>query len=329
MSSVVSTDFLRRALEPRDLQPAFELNTICEMYDVGEIETTIEDLQTEWEAPNLSLETDSWGIFTKNEHLVAYGKVLDFSKDHVQLYAPSYVHPEYRGHGLGSELLQKQEARARELVNKAPSGVRVLLNKGTVNTNDPAHQLFEQNGFQLVRHFYQMQIEMQELPPTPQLGSNLKIRTFIKGQDNRAVFDADTEAFRDHWGSSDGNFEEWEHWTVNRESFDPSLWFLAVEGDEIAGIALCHNEMPTKGWVDTLGVRRNWRKQGVGLALLHHAFREFYERGRRKVGLGVDASSLTGATRLYERAGMRAIVQYDRYQKELRSGHDLTVQTLS
>jgi ribosomal protein S18 acetylase RimI-like enzyme len=77
------------------------------------------------------------------------------------------------------------------------------------------------------------------------------------------------------------------------------------------------------GWVDTLGVRRPWRKHGLGLALLRHSFSEYYQRGFRKVGLGVDASSLTGAVRLYEKAGMHVHRQYDRYEKVLRDGVEL------
>jgi ribosomal protein S18 acetylase RimI-like enzyme len=75
-------------------------------------------------------------------------------------------------------------------------------------------------------------------------------------------------------------------------------------------------------------VRRPWRRQGLGLALLHHAFNEFYKRGKRKVGLGVDASSLTGATRLYERAGMHIHSQFDLYEKELRPGKELATTEL-
>jgi GNAT superfamily N-acetyltransferase len=76
-------------------------------------------------------------------------------------------------------------------------------------------------------------------------------------------------------------------------------------------------------------VRRPWRKHGLGLALLHHAFGEFYRRGTREIGLGVDAQSLTGATRLYERAGMHALLHYDSYEKELRPGVELSVQSLA
>ena len=42
----------------------------------------------------------------------------------------------------------------------------------------------------------------------------------------------------------------------------------------------------------------------------------------------MDAQSLTGATRLYERAGMRPLVHYDSYEKELRPGVELSTQTL-
>ncbi|NWF70634.1 MAG: GNAT family N-acetyltransferase [Chloroflexi bacterium] len=77
-------------------------------------------------------------------------------------------------------------------------------------------------------------------------------------------------------------------------------------------------------------MKRAWRRQGAALALLQHSFRELYQRERRRVGLDVDASSLTGATKLYERAGMRPAPrwQYSACEKELRAGRDLNTQTL-
>jgi mycothiol synthase len=42
----------------------------------------------------------------------------------------------------------------------------------------------------------------------------------------------------------------------------------------------------------------------------------------------VDASSLTGATRLYEKAGMRVLRQFDNYEKELRPGRDVSTQAV-
>jgi ribosomal protein S18 acetylase RimI-like enzyme len=115
------------------------------------------------------------------------------------------------------------------------------------------------------------------------------------------------------------------------EGFDPSLWWLAFEGDELAGICLgrphSYDDIDL-GYINVLGVRRPWRKRGLGLAFLHHAFGEFYRRGKRKVGLGVDAENLTGALRLYEKAGMHVHMQFDMFEKEIRSGKEISVQSL-
>jgi mycothiol synthase len=145
------------------------------------------------------------------------------------------------------------------------------------------------------------------------------------------------EAFKDHWGYLDTPFEEererWLHHMDTDAEFDPSLWFLAMDGEEIAGISLCKWKAfddPDMGWVNILGVRRPWRRRGVALALLRHSFREFYARGRCKIGLGVDAQSLTGATRVYEKAGMRSDPRRELllYEKELQSGREIRTQSL-
>ena len=81
-------------------------------------------------------------------------------------------------------------------------------------------------------------------------------------------------------------------------------------------------------WIDELGVLRPWRRKGIAGALLLQSFGEFHRRGRYKVGLGVDGDSLTGATRLYERAGMRVFQQRDAHEKVLRAGVDLSTQAL-
>ena len=100
------------------------------------------------------------------------------------------------------------------------------------------------------------------------------------------------------------------------------MWFLALDGDEVTGAVVC-SQREQGGWVHDVAVRRPWRRRGLGLALLRQAFGAFYGRGTRRVELGVDAQSPTGATRLYERAGMRATHQYAAYQKELRPGKDV------
>jgi ribosomal protein S18 acetylase RimI-like enzyme len=105
-----------------------------------------------------------------------------------------------------------------------------------------------------------------------------------------------------------------------------------MDEEEVAGICLCRPrsyEDPDLGFINILAVRRPWRKRGLGLALLRHAFNELYRRGKRKAGLGVDAQSLTGALRLYEKAGMYVHHQFDTYEKEIRAGREISVQSIS
>jgi len=102
-----------------------------------------------------------------------------------------------------------------------------------------------------------------------------------------------------------------------------------MDGDEIAGVAYCSPRFggdPEIGIVETLGVRRPWRSQGIALALLHHAFGEFYRRGHKRVGLHVDTHNLSGATRLYKKAGMHVVQEFTFYEKELRPGEELAKQ---
>jgi len=165
--------------------------------------------------------------------------------------------------------------------------------------------------------------------------AGITLRAFDPDRDLEAVAWADREAFRDHWGFTERPFEQdvqmFRHW-LGEPRFDASLWFMAMHGNEVAGVSLCDlrtEDDPGMGWVGSLGVVRPYRKQGLGLALLRHSFGELYRRGRRKVGLGVDAGNLTGALRLYQKAGMRVYRQHNTFEKELRPGVELSTQSVA
>ena len=180
-----------------------------------------------------------------------------------------------------------------------------------------------------------MRINMDTPPTEPEWPAGITLRIFNPETDMEQVYRAVDESFRDHYGHVDVPFEEglerFKHFMTSYEGFDPSLWFLAMDGDEIAGICLCRNHAYDNhdvGYINTLGVLRNWRKRGIGLALLRHSFAELYRRGRRMAGLGVDAQSLTGALRLYESAGMHVHQAFDRFEREIRPGKEISVQSL-
>src|SRR5437660_5711778 len=291
-----------------DLEEVTALTRTCEVALDGVAETTLDDIHTGWRMPSFDLAKDAWLVLSDEGKIVGLAGVEH--RGHARIYTGGEVHPDYRNRGIGTYLLHLAEERARQHIPQAPPEARVTLNCGANSKDEAVIRLLEERGFTRVRYFWRMAIEMDAVPPAPELAEGITLRTFTPEM-ARAVYEADEEAFQDHWGYMPLPFEEWKHWTLMREGFDPTLWFLAMDGDEIAGFSLCKDEKESGGWVHVLGVRRPWRRKGVGLALLHHSFGGFYKRGIRNVYLGVDAQSLTGATRLYERAGMHVIRQYN------------------
>jgi mycothiol synthase len=171
-----------------------------------------------------------------------------------------------------------------------------------------------------VRGYYRMSVELDGTPPQPEWPDGIRVRTFEPGRDEKVVYEAVEDAFCDVWGRPRGTFERFLGFT-RVEGFDPDLWFVAESRGGISGVCLC-KVVGGSGEVDVVGVRSPWRGMGLGLALLRHALGEFYRRGVQEVGLSVDAASVTGAPRLYGRAGMRVAESYILYQKELRPGRD-------
>jgi ribosomal protein S18 acetylase RimI-like enzyme len=215
-------------------------------------------------------------------------------------------------------------------------GARVALNAYAEAHNEDARALFTRCGFQDIRSSYWMRIDFEQPPQPPQAIPGIRIRSIQGDAEERAALQAAHESFKDHWGHIDEPFdafyERQMYFIRNSTVYDPSLWFIALDGEEIAGVSLCRSFLdgsPDMGWVNTLGVRRPWRKRGIGQALLQHSFCELHRRGRTSTGLGVDASSLTGATRLYEKAGMRVTRKATLYEMELRPGEDLRTNTIA
>ena len=176
----------------------------------------------------------------------------------------------------------------------------------------------ERRGYRPIRRFFRMRVDLDAPPPEPEWPPGIVVRALEPGEE-RAVFEAAEDAFSDHWEWERGSFEGWAHFMVEGPDFDPSLWLVALAGDEIAAVCICRLAAGSQelGWVRELAVRRSWRRRGLGTALLHASFSLFWDRGIRSVGLGVDGENTTGAVRIYERAGMRVVHHFDAYEKEL------------
>ncbi len=319
--------FVLRRPTMDDIEGILHLTNTCEIELEGRPETTMGNMKLWLQSPDFALATDAWLVLSPEGKVIAFASVDH--RQHARIFVGGDVHPDYRGRGIGTHLLQLNTERAHQHVAEAPADARVSMLSWLDERNSAARHLLEKHDYKQIRSFWRMKIELQSPPPTPQWAEGIAVRTLADDPSLfRAAFEADEDAFQDHWGHTPTNFEEWEHWTRKREHYDPSLWFLAMAGDEIAAISLCEDEKELGGWVQSLGVRRPWRRKGIGEALLYQSFGEFYKRGIHEVYLGVDASSLTGATRLYERVGMHIDRRSDTYEKEIRAGREISTQSV-
>lgn len=233
--------------------------------------------------------------------IVGYAEAVQLPEDDKLVFADVRAGPQHAD--ASAALLDFVEQRARELA--APGG---RLRIWTADRAEVWRQFLEAHGYEVQRYSLRMVADVQDEPPEPQWPEGISIGTRSGEEDDRAAYEVQRETFADQGDDYVAEtFEDWLHW-VKREPFDPGLWFLAFDGDQLAGISLCRSEWAGDdelGWVSVLGVRRSWRRQGLGSALLLHSFRALRARGKTRVGLGVRADNATGAVRLYERVGMR------------------------
>ena len=300
---------------------------------VGADEFDEEEILSQWQEPGVNPETDIRLLTDPAGTIRAYGEFYA-REPFVRNFGFVHIHPDNWDLSMGERVLDWVEGRAREAIPDAPEGARVALHSPIASKDTSTADLLKSRGYEVIRRFYRMMIDLDDRPETPVWPVGLdgrtpiSVRTMGEGEDV-TVIEAVRDSFRDHWGYVEQPLEvELENWRhrMAEPDFDPSLWFLAEDGGKIAGMSLCKSKFtghPDMGWVGTLGVLRPWRRKGLATALLQHSFAVYFRRGYKSVGLGVDAQSLTGATRLYEKAGMHVAFEFHAYEKELRPGVEL------
>lgn len=299
---------MTRAPRPDEAQAVTDLVIACDVDEFGRPDYELDDLLTDWHMPGFELSQDAV-IVLDGETLVAYAAFI--RNDYVDVY----VHPEHRNRDIGKELLEWSERRA---VERAVDGQEVRLGQVLTSSHDGARRLLERRGYEPVRTYWRMSMPLESNPPSPVWPEGVIVRTFDQERDTRAVYGLVQDAFGDNERHTAESFEEWQAFMIDREAFEPGLWFIAESSGEIVGCVLCPN-YEDEGWVRQLAVARGWRRRGLGTALLRQAMAELHRRGRREIGLVVDSWNRTGAKELYERAGMTVAREHTRYEKSLRA----------
>ncbi len=261
-----------------------------------------------------TLARDAWVAVDDGGAMAGYAYVGDQFRTG-ELEADLWVHPETAEPQLATRLLNLAERRGRELA--AARGYEApLLDIFCIGVNRAKRELLLRRGYALSRTVYRMSADLGDEAVALPVPEGITIRPFRSDVDERVIYDTMNEAFEDHFRQSEEPFDAWKTRLLGHASFDPDLWSLAWDGDEAAGavIAYDHGDL---GWVQGLGVRRPWRRRGLGGAMLTQTFAALAARGQVRVELGVDAEGETQPLRMYERAGMHVTFTYELYARPL------------
>ena len=335
MKKILSGKYTVRQAGLEDIEQIHRVEQKKSLHYHGVPGFSLERLRNEYQTPGFNIPESVHLVEDRDGKLVAHVEVWDEANPPVHPYVWLTVDPDYENMGLESYLLDWAEKRSFQVFDRLDPEVRVALRSHSAHEIESSRKAKLDAGMKQIRHSFRMRIEMDEPPPSPVWPEGITMRLYNPEIDAQAVFAVDEEVFQDHFGfikePPEEAYKKFMHHLTGDESYDPGLWFLAVDGEEIVGICICRKygaEDKEAGFVSSLGVKRPWRRQGIALGLLQHAFGEYYQRGKRKVDLGVDAESLTGATDLYLKAGMFVLRQFDLYEKELRPGKDLSINEL-
>lgn len=311
----MSTPSRIRPVTRGDAPEIVDLLNACDVAEIGEPDSALEDLQRDWAMEGFDPTTDAW-VAEGPHGLVGYAYAGDQFRTG-ELEADLWVHPEHHEPELGVRLLGLAERRAAALAvargYEAPT-----LDIFCVAANPKKRELLRRHGYELRRTVYRMTIDLDDELPAAAVPDGLEIRAFRLEADERTMFATMHDAFADHFRQSNEPFEAWKTRLLGHPHFRPELWWLAWDAasGEAAGAVIAY-DYGDLGWIQGLGVRRAWRRRGLGAALLAHAFTAFKDRGQPRVDLGVDAEGATRPLRLYERSGMQALSSYELLSKRL------------
>jgi mycothiol synthase len=304
----LSAGYAVRSATAHDLDAIVELFDAYDVWDFGRTDSVREHLEADWVASGFDPSTDSWLVTEESGGVVGFayaqGMPTESARD-----VFGRVHPDHHGRGIGSFLVASTERRARTRPGMKPAAVRNFA----TTTDASARALLEDHGYRRVRVFWHMERMLGDDPdPAPIEG--IALRPMRAGEE-RGIHAVMEESFAEHWGDTSPTFDYWRRF-MDRRCFDPGMAFLAVEREVIVG-GVISTSASDAAWVRELAVRPDWRGRGIGTALLSSAFADLSRRGVAEVRLNVDAENQTGATRLYERAGMTVRRQWLVYEKQL------------
>jgi len=299
-----------------DVDAILSLLHVGDVLEVGEADTPRDFVEEVFSSPFADPACDLWVVEDDGSGVIAYGDVQT-PNPRTSLDAFVRVHPDHRGRGISTALLDHAEARALE---RMQVGDRLRF-KTTASAHDEIGMaLLRARGADHVRSFHHMERSLEGLERAGAPPAGVRFRGL--GDDDWAVFHEVLEtAFADHYDFEPISLETFVTMWTTTPHWDPALVTLAERDGRVIGlVSSTMTSTPGLGWVSDVGVLPEHRGQGIAQALLLRSFGDLAERGCDRVRLNVDAANGTGAVQLYEKVGMRVRREWAVHEQILTRG---------
>lgn len=212
-----------------------------------------------------------------------------------------FIRPEHRRRGLATGLLGSASQRARALGAKV-AHVNVL------EGNTVARIVLDKLGFQPVRRFHELRLELGEVSFT-EMTTGFPIRHFQEGEEDQLT-EIQNRCFAGTWGYNPNTEEDIRYFT-RTGNYEPGGILLAHDGDRPVGYCWTRIEYggePSahggKGRIFMLGVDPDYRNTGIGKRLMLAGLSYLKSKGLRVAQLTVDSEN-KAANALYHSVGFK------------------------
>jgi ribosomal protein S18 acetylase RimI-like enzyme len=311
----------RRLAGPSDYAGIARLREACAVQDGSDEMPTEADIANSLENP-VDMDPHRDLILGQvGEALVAmHSSTLRFVDGAWVANLRGFVHPSWRRRGLGRALLRFGERHARAVMPANAGDEPGVWQAIATSLEQGAHALYRRAGYSPFRYAFTMTRDLNFPIPQLDLPPGLEIRP-ARPHHFRAIWEAEREAFQDAWGYTPWPEENYQRF-LGFPHYDPALWRVAWDGDQIAGMVLSFINAEenaafgrSRGYTEDIAVRRPWRRRGLASALLADSLRALQALGLKEAALGVDAESPDRALRLYGNLGFRTIVKWTFYRR--------------
>ncbi len=291
-----------------DASDIHQLTRRWESYWNAPLVTPLHEVNEELTEPHIDLAVQTRGVWD-GDRMVAYGRIWHRPSgvNLERAYLQGRVDPDYRGRGIGRQLFGWQVETATRILEDVAAPIPRFMRADEWDWIEEAHRMYSRFGLKSVRYFTEM---LKPLDGREQFdtASGIEIIAYDRSLDEFAL-EALNLSFADHWGSSPTDIASYRH-RLEGQGTDLDNSFLALFDGKVVGISLnAHYPEDEEllgrrdGWVESLGVVKEWRRKGVATALLKASFNAFVEAGFTHAALGVDTENPNDALKLYTGLG--------------------------